>query len=54
MNIVFAALVVVILSIVFIFSYYLNSRVSTDCRIEENNCEGCKLETCYLKVDKEE
>ena len=54
MNIIFAVLVVVILSIVFVFSYYLNSKVRAVCRIEENNCEGCKLETCYLKVDKEE
>jgi len=53
MSYLYAIIVVGVLSLVFILSYYLNSKIKIDCDRSEM-CEGCKIESCYHKISKED
>ena len=53
MSYVYALLVIIVLSLIFVLSCYLNSKVKVDC---DNNemCEGCSINNCYHKITKED
>ena len=53
MSYVSALLVVLCLSLIFVLSYYLNSKVKVDCDSNEM-CDGCSISNCYHKVTKED
>lgn len=53
MNYLYAIIVVGILCCVFVFSYYLNSKVKIECD-DSDMCEGCSIESCYHKIKKED
>ena len=46
-------LVVVIFCLIFVFSYYLNNKIKIECD-NDDLCEGCKVESCYRNIKKEE
>lgn len=53
MNYLYAAIVLIILSVIFIFSYYLNSKFKVDCDDSEM-CKNCLNESCFNKINKED
>lgn len=53
MSYVYALLVVLVLSLIFVFSYYMNSKIKVECD-ENEMCNNCAIESCYRKVTKEE
>ena len=53
MNYLYALIVVLVCSFIFVLSYYLNSKVKVDGN-ETNMCEGCTIEACYNKINKED
>ena len=53
MSLFYGIIVLVVLSVIFVFSYYLNNKTKVDCdKIEM--CEGCKKIYCYHKMNKED
>ena len=52
MNYFYAILVVVILSLIFVLGYYFNSKIEIEC--DKSECENCKIESCYHKINKED
>ena len=53
MSYIYAIIIVVILSLIFILSYSLNSKIKVECDNNEQ-CEGCNVSNCYRKINKEE
>lgn len=53
MNYLYALLVILVLSLIFALSYYFNSKIKVDCE-ESDMCEGCTIESCYHKINKED
>lgn len=53
MNCVYALLVVLVLSLIFVFSYYMNNKIKVECNKSEM-CDNCTIESCYHKVNKED
>lgn len=49
MKYLIAILVVIVFSLIFILSYYLNSKVKIDC--DKKGCEGCTLTDCFYHKD---
>ena len=53
MSLFYGIIVLVVLGLLFVYSYYLNNKTKIDCdRIEM--CEGCKENYCCHKMNKEE
>ena len=53
MSYLYALLVIIVLGLIFILSYYLNSKVKVDCDSSEM-CEGCSVGDCFHKMTKED
>lgn len=49
MNYLVAAIVFLIFCLIFILSYYLNSKVKIDC--DKRGCEGCNVSECLYHKD---
>jgi len=53
MSYLYALLVILVLSLIFVLSYYLNSKIKIDCDKSEM-CDNCSIESCYHKINKED
>ena len=53
MNYLYALIVIVVLSLIYIGVYYLNSKIKVDCDKSEM-CDNCSIESCYHKINKED
>ena len=52
MSFVYAIILVIAFSVMFVAIYYLNNKVKIDCDSKEN-CEGCKASSCFHKKEED-